>query len=163
LATSGYASTGRVRNEMTPQRNSNTATARTSRRLASEKSTSRRSISSASYESLFDGVLEHERVRDDALARLKSGAKLLLRAADAPCARLRPPIPPPLTPRRSNRPPPIDTYTQSRSWRCSTAVAGTTVRVSLERPWNVADTNMPMRRRPGLPTSMRTFAVRIVG
>ena len=42
-------------------------------------------------------------------------------------------------------------------------MAGTVACVLAVIPWNVAVTNIPMRIRPGLSTSRRTFAVRIVG
>src|SRR5262249_26923263 len=85
------------------------------------------------------------------------------RSPDRSCCMLPASIGPPTTSRRSKRPSPSGTYTQSRSCRCRTAAAGTTARVSVARPRNVALTNMPMRRIPGFATSMRIFAVRIVG
>src|SRR5271165_6321998 len=58
---------------------------------------------------------------------------------------------------------PMGTKTQSRSWRCSTASAGTTVNVCFLILENVAVTNMPSLRIPGFGTWMRTLAVRREG
>src|SRR6202000_2915241 len=47
--------------------------------------------------------------------------------------------------------------TQSRSCRCKTADAGTAAWFSMLLLWNVAVTNIPTLRKPGLWTSTRTF------
>src|ERR1019366_6449654 len=70
---------------------------------------------------------------------------------------------PPTTSIRRNFRSGVGTYTQSRSWICNIALAGTSVCVSFFWPWNVAVANMPMRSIPGLRTSMRTLALRMLG
>src|SRR5271170_3408816 len=54
---------------------------------------------------------------------------------------------PPSTATRLNLPSPAGTKTESRSCRCRTAAAGTTVCISAVLPWKVAVTNMPIRIR----------------
>src|SRR5262245_56757656 len=62
---------------MMPQMKRSTATASTSSRLPSEKSTSLRSIDPIPQASLLDGVLEDERVGNDTFTRLQPRAELL--------------------------------------------------------------------------------------
>ena len=58
---------------------------------------------------------------------------------------------------------PFGTYTQSRSWRCRMADAGTHPAACFSEPWKVAWTNMPRSISPGFSTSIRTLAVRMLG
>src|SRR5215469_11652585 len=58
---------------------------------------------------------------------------------------------------------PAGTKTHSRSCRCRMAVAGTTAWTSFVLLSSVAVTNIPSLSRPGLATSMRTLAVRMLG